>query len=121
MRRRTLPAKRNVIGLRYSASVIARVVADEAGLWITQSGNTYGFSWPQITDASIYVLEVPPNDERVLTVEIDHVCGESLTITDDFEGFAETVAALIARRGGVAPDLAALTPADSVVQIRLAD
>jgi hypothetical protein len=66
-------------------------------------------------------LEVPPNDERVLTVEIDHVCGESLTITDDFEGFAETVAALIARQDCVAPDLAALTPADSVVQIRLAD
>ncbi|WP_410789090.1 hypothetical protein [Kribbella sp. C-35] len=101
--------------------MIARVVADEAGLWITESGRTYGFSWPEIAGASIYALDVPPNDERVLTVEIDHVSGESLTITDAFQGFTETVAALAARSGAMVPDLAALTPADSLVEIRLAD
>ncbi|MGW6197134.1 hypothetical protein ACWF0M_13390 [Kribbella sp. NPDC055110] len=78
-------------------------------------------------------MEQPPNDERVLTVEIDQVSGEFLTIIDAFdafdafyafdafEGFAEAVAALAARGGAAAPDSAALSPANSVVEIRLAD
>ncbi|WP_328993661.1 hypothetical protein OG394_04850 [Kribbella sp. NBC_01245] len=96
----------------------ARVVADENGIWTTESGGTHGFSWPEIAGAGVYVLEVPPNDQRVLTVEIDHVSGEFLTITGDFDGFAEAVAAVAARMGCVTPNLAALTPADDVVQVR---
>jgi hypothetical protein len=82
---------------------------------------THGFTWPEIAGAGVYVSEIPPNDERVLTVEIDHVSGEFLTITGNFGGFAEAVAAVAARMGCVTPNLAALTPADDVVEIRPAD
>lgn len=94
-----------------------RVVADEDGVWITQAGNSYGFAWPEITGASAYVMAVPPHDERVLTAEIDHESGEYLTITDDFEGFTETLAAIAGRLGGEPPDLMSLSPADPPLRI----
>jgi hypothetical protein len=45
----------------------------------------------------------------------------SCPITDDFEGFAETVAALAARRGVCGARLGGADSAEGVVQIRLAD
>ncbi|WP_344220765.1 hypothetical protein [Kribbella sancticallisti] len=91
-----------------------RVIVDENGVWLTDSGRTFGYPWSDVTEASISVMLLPPDDERLITVEVDHVSGDFLSITDRLEGFKEAVEALVARSGGEPPNLAGLSPEDTV-------
>ncbi|MEU8221294.1 hypothetical protein [Kribbella sp. NPDC048915] len=62
----------------------------------------------------LFAMLLPPNGERVVTVEVDHVSGDFLSITDGLEGFEEAVAALVARSGGQPLNLATLSPDDTI-------
>ncbi|MEV0284390.1 hypothetical protein AB0H36_09765 [Kribbella sp. NPDC050820] len=91
-----------------------RVIVDEDGVWLTDSGRRFGYPWSELTGAGISVLLLPPDAKRLITVEVDHVSGDFLSITDGVEGFKEAVEALVARSGGEPPNLATLSPEDTV-------
>ncbi|MFI7064422.1 hypothetical protein ACIBL3_25760 [Kribbella sp. NPDC050124] len=91
-----------------------RVIVDEDGVWLIDSRGTIGYPWSELTGAGISVLLLPPDDERLVTVEVDHVSGDFLSINDGVEGFKEAVEALVARSGGEPPNLATLSPEDTV-------
>jgi hypothetical protein len=99
---------------RYGTQVTDRVIVDEDGVWLTDSGRKFGYPWSEVTEAGISVLLLPPDNERLITVEVDHVSGDFLSITDRVEGFKEAVEALVARSGGEPPNLATLSPEDTV-------
>ncbi|MET9311963.1 hypothetical protein ABZX12_09070 [Kribbella sp. NPDC003505] len=91
-----------------------RVIVDEDGVWLTDSGTTFGYPWSELTGAGISVLLLPPDDERLITLDVDHVSGDFLSITDRVAGFKESVDALVARSGGEPPNLATLSPEDTI-------
>jgi hypothetical protein len=94
--------------------VSERVIVDEDGLWLVDSGRTFGYPWPEISGASISVLLLPPDDQRVVTIDVDHVSGHFLSIDSQVEGFDDVVAALATRGGREVPTLTDLSPTDIV-------
>lgn len=90
------------------------MIVDEDGLWLADSGRTLGYPWSEISRAHIYVLILPPDDERLITVDVDHVSGDFMSITERVEGFVEALAALVARSDSELPNLVELSPTTSI-------
>jgi hypothetical protein len=90
------------------------VIVDEDGLWLGDSDRTFGYPWSEITGAQIDVLILPPDEEHLITVDVDHVSGDFMSITERVEGFVEALAALVARSDSELPNLADLSPTTSV-------
>jgi hypothetical protein len=59
--------------------VTDRVIVDEDGVWLTESRRRFGYPWSELTGAAISVLVLPPDDKRLITVEVDHVSGDFLS------------------------------------------
>jgi hypothetical protein len=94
--------------------VTDRVIVDENGVWLTDSDGTFGYPWSEITEATLSVLLLPPDDERLITLEIDHLSGDFLSVTDRVEGFEEAAEKIAARSGTELPNLATLSSEDTV-------
>ncbi|GLY24279.1 hypothetical protein [Micromonospora sp. NBRC 101691] len=94
-----------------------RVFVDDIGVSVVHSAGTTQCPWPEMGDVTVQASLLPPHDQRLVELDISHVSGEFMTVTDQFEGFHEAVAAVAARSGARLPDLATLGPSDGVVHL----
>ncbi|GII57493.1 hypothetical protein Pth03_58820 [Planotetraspora thailandica] len=94
-----------------------RVFADDVGIWEVHPNGTTGFPWPEITSVSVYASLFPPDDQRVVGMDVSHVSGEYMDIVEMIEGFRQAVLAVAARSGCDVPDLSAMQPSDGFVEI----
>lgn len=92
-------------------------MVDDAGIWVVYPNGTAGFPWPEITGVAVYVSLLPPDDQRVMAMDVGHVSGEYLDIGETTEGFQAAVSAIAARAGRAAPDLSPLRLSDGYVEI----
>ena len=93
-----------------------RIIVDDDGTTVVYAprsrtpGWTSFLPWSQTYDVALVVTALPPDDERVVSLDVGTTFGELLTVDSDADGFAEAVVEF-ARRGDVpAPDLDQMPP-----------
>ena len=97
--------------------MVSQVFVDDIGINLVYTAGKALYRWSEIANVSVQAWLLPPDNQRLVELDISHVSGEFVTTNELFEGFYEAVAAIAAQAGARLPDLSTLDPSDGVVQI----
>lgn len=79
-----------------------RVIVTDNGIEVHHSGGPHArieeWPWPDLARITVYTMEIPPDGDHLVAMDIDTVFGEFGTVHEDAAGFDEALR-LIAQRG----------------------
>ena len=84
------------------------------------ANGTVTYPWSEVTAVAVHASLLPPDDQRMVGMDISHVSGEYLDVSDWSTGSTRR-GRLAARSGFELPDLSVLQPTDGFVEIYRAD
>jgi hypothetical protein len=77
--------------------------------------DVYPLPWDEISGVSLSAIELPPDDDRWVTLTVDVTWGEYFEVHEDAEGFTDAVRELCRLSGLPAPDMTAPTMSGQVI------